>query len=80
MRRYEFKVGFASGSKPGQIPGLRERLAAVQHDIWSNWMNHFFSCCEHSAYCHVRTIGTMLIQYSLGKLIGTRCYLDYLHS
>jgi hypothetical protein len=28
---------------------LREALASVQHDIWSHWMEYFFSCCDDTA-------------------------------
>ena len=25
---------------------MREKLASLQHDIWSHWMAHLFACCE----------------------------------
>ena len=25
---------------------MREKLASLQHDIWSHWMKYLFSCCE----------------------------------
>ena len=28
---------------------MRERLAAVQHKIWSHWMAHLFSVCTRNA-------------------------------
>jgi hypothetical protein len=24
----------------------REKIASVQHDIWSHWMAHLVACCE----------------------------------
>lgn len=27
---------------------LREKLADVQHDIWSHWMKYLFSCCTEN--------------------------------
>ncbi len=25
---------------------MREKIASVQHDIWSHWMYYLFSCCD----------------------------------
>jgi len=27
---------------------MKEKLAALQHDIWSHWMRYLFSCCKKS--------------------------------
>ena len=26
---------------------MRQKLAAVQHEIWSHWMKYLFSVCQH---------------------------------
>lgn len=33
-------------AEPVEPDDLRERLAAIQYDIWARWMRYLFSCCN----------------------------------
>jgi len=31
---------------------MREKLASLQHDIWTHWMHYLFSCCNKTNNGH----------------------------
>ncbi len=46
---------------------LRERLASLQHDIWSHWMKHLFSICRPEYEHHEAEIDSAVIPYDYAK-------------
>ena len=60
-------------------PTDREKLAAVQHEIWSYWMKHLFSRCVFGVFgeCEPGRGGTMTIPAGLVERWSRQMNTEY---